>query len=1002
MDKETLLGALSGTLDANKQVRKHSEQQLAVFEQQPGFTAYLLDLMVEADVTLGIQISAAILFKNRVGHYWEQPESSKNASRYITEAEKPSIKTKLIETLLRTYTQSQLRSQLLDALYNILDHDKWDELVPIIRTLLADYSQHDHVFVGLLCLQKYTLQYRWVRFESKGSSNPILEEVASELFPKLEEILERAVADDDLRTNDDFIYMIVKTFKYATFSYLPEYLQDASHLGTWCRLQLLVINKPLPKAVLDEDDADQRAQYPRVKAVKWCFANLARLLHRHGQNQVNTNPLKPTTNPPSPFAEMFLTDFVPQILNEYWRVVESWAAGSLWLSAGALHHLVAFFAHVTTTVRWPLVFERLEAILEHVIMPLLVATRESIELYEDEPEEYARRYFDTYAETSRADLGAVDFVFRLVSHRSRESLATILQMVQRVLEQGAPSLDHAMRAEGALRVLLTVGHKLKSKYSPVNGAEDSFLHSTVYPFLVGETAATYPWLTARACDTIAMLAVLFRDERVLDDIFRAITTCIANEEQFPVQMAAVQALSTLIEEDVVSERIAEQVPQLMGFLLEMSKKYESDALTTIMETFVERFASNLEPFAAQLAVSLTEQFMALAQEMLDSDTVNVEKENKGSGIINTLTTLVMAMTSSPHVVSSLEAVVVDMVRCVLDNAVVSFLTDALELVELILYATRSVSPAMWLIFETCNSAFDTYAYEYMSSFQPFYEGIINYGFTSAQISIETPHVQQFFEMCFGVLKLDALDPLFASSALQMLELAILALSDRGRAALPRFLSELYDIYAHLEATGSFDGYMLHRLSVLKVFFAAFYVDPVATMGVVASKGFTAPFFTLWVKHADDFQSVYGCKLQILASLSLVSTQAVGALPEDLVGETINILMTTVAALPGAIKKKADLLAKDQSAFQVAAERAKNADSDDEGAYDEYEWDDEDDEAELEALEVTPIDETNVFQVLSNTVVAMQQQDTAKYEALFGGIEPEHAELLTQLINITRG
>ena len=64
MDKQTLLAALTGTLASDQQIRKHSEQQLHAFEQQPGFTAYLLDLITDATENQpGLKTAAAIFFK---------------------------------------------------------------------------------------------------------------------------------------------------------------------------------------------------------------------------------------------------------------------------------------------------------------------------------------------------------------------------------------------------------------------------------------------------------------------------------------------------------------------------------------------------------------------------------------------------------------------------------------------------------------------------------------------------------------------------------------------------------------------------------------------------------------------------------------------------------------------------------------------------------------------------------------------------------------------------
>ena len=64
MDKQTLLAALTGTLASDQQIRKHSEQQLHAFEQQPGFTAYLLDLITDATENQpGVKTAAAISSK---------------------------------------------------------------------------------------------------------------------------------------------------------------------------------------------------------------------------------------------------------------------------------------------------------------------------------------------------------------------------------------------------------------------------------------------------------------------------------------------------------------------------------------------------------------------------------------------------------------------------------------------------------------------------------------------------------------------------------------------------------------------------------------------------------------------------------------------------------------------------------------------------------------------------------------------------------------------------
>ncbi|ODV78961.1 importin-beta like protein [Suhomyces tanzawaensis NRRL Y-17324] len=996
MDKDTLLKALAGTLDLNQQVRKQSEQQLHIFEEQTGFTAYLLDLIIEQEVTLGIQISAAILFKNRVANYWVVPENKTPSPITIKDQEKPAIKEKLIQTLIKTYKNNQIKVQLANALHNILGSEKWLELIPLIKNLLHDTSNIDHVHTALICLYEYTRNYRW---SGIGPTNPVLEEVADDLFPSLEALANNLIQNDST-VSDEMLYLIIKIFKFTTFSMLPSYFKNPSNLGNWCQLHLVIINKPLPQSVLNEDSLDLRSQLPRIKTVKWCFGNLHRLLSRHGGGFTTKK------EDGKEFADLFVQNFVPEILNAYWKIIEEWSSKKIWLLESSLYHLISFLEENIETQAWPLISEKLDAIIRHVILPTLNASDETIELYEDEPDEYIRRFFDINREANTSDIASINFVFRLLSTKFKVTINQVLNIINEIFNRRASArsdISIAKETEGAFRVLSTISHKLDISSSPVHGQVDKVLHTFVYPELSAETTAATPWLTARACDTLAMFRYSYKDQQVLQDIFQGIVTCFQNQQHLPIQLTAVDALSTLVDEDSVAEHISEQAPQLMGNLLEMSKTCESDILTSVMEKFVEKFARNLEPYAHELASKLAEQFLVIATDLLDQQSgteaanVDVDKEYQAAGILSTLTTLVIAMTSSPEVAGSMENVLQNMIRFILDHAMVSFLTEAIEILESILFSTRVVTPTMWGLFDCCIGAFETYAYEYCDSFQPFFESIINHGFTNPELTVQTPYVQSLLNVCFTILKGENLDPIFADSTFEILELTLTALNDRFVPILPAFLPEIFDIFIKLETENAFDDYMLHHLSVLKVFFAALYVDPVTTIQFLNEKQFTANFFKLWMKNSADFQSVYGCKLQILASVALVKTQAITMIPEDLVGESVDLLLSNVSALPGAIRAREEILTKERSQKEIVS----NEDEEDE--YGQAYWDEDDleaDEAELEAMKQTPIDSINVFEVFSDVVVELQHQDGAKYQALFGGLDQEQQELVQQMVKIT--
>lgn len=1005
MDREILLKSLEGTLNSNFEVRKQSEHQLRVFEQQAGFTSYLLELITDPSIPLGVQTSAAIFFKNRVSNYWLVPENKSATSFTIKDQEKPVIKEKLVETLILTYKNTQIRLQLSTTINNILASEKWEDLVPIIKKLISDGSNIDHVYAGLICLYEYSKNYRWAGLENPNSSNPVLEEITEGIFPILEQLVP-PLLESNTRVTDEMLYLIIKVFKYCTFSSLPTYLRDPQNLGKWCQLQILIINQPLPLYVMEEEFSEQKSLLARVKCIKWCFGNLHRLLTRHGGG------FSTKEKDSNEFAKYFMENFVPEILNVYWSIIENWSMKRVWLSEGSLYRMISFLEQLIDTAAWPLISEKLDAIILHVVLPTLSANEQTIELYEDEPEEYIRRFFDINRENNTSDVASTNFIFRLTTKRFKSAIDRILNIINDVFSRraGDPAdIKTAMETEGALRILSTISYKLDKKSSPVRGQIDQILFTFVYPELSEVTMKATPWLTARACDTLAMFVYNYQDHEVLSLIFEGIVRCFQNKEQFPVQITAIDALRTLVDEDTVAAQISEQAPQLMGTLLEMSQKFESDILTSVMDSFVEKFAANLEPYAVELASRLAGQFLKLATELLEQQThsdnkLDLDKEYQAAGILNTLTTLVIAMNSSPNVASSLGGVVENLIKFILENAMVSFLGEAIEILESILFSTQEVSQTMWHLFQCCLDAFDLYALEYFDTFQPFFESVINNGFTRNDVTIDNPYVQSLLNACFTILKSDSLDPIFADCSFELIELTILSLNDRFKEFLPRFLPENFQVFMTLEAQEAFDGYMLHHLSILKIFFACIYIDPTQTLHFMIENQFLDGFFELWAKHSDDFQSVYGCKLQILTALAILCDSNLSIIPrEELIQQTTEFLVANMQVLPHAIKAREEILSQDPSLKQNAS-ASKSQEDNEEDEEDEYDsaylgYDDfEADEAELEAMKQSPIDNIDVFQLFAEKI-SMMRNDTQKYNTIFGNIDADKKDTISKIIEI---
>lgn len=1000
MDKEALLASLANTLDANHEVRKQSEQKLRAYEELPGFTAYLLDLVVDPSISFGVQVSAAIFFKNRVSNFWVVPELKGATSRYVQQNEKPQIKSKLVEVLSKTYKNSQLRVQLTTAMSCIFDAEKWEEIVLIIEHLLNDTGNVDHVFTGLLCLFQYTKSYRFAGIDSAASTNIVINDIVEKTFPALEHLTESLLQSGDSAQSDEMLYLILKIFRFCTMANMPPYIENLSNLGKWCQNLLVLINKPLPDYVLAVE-ASERTQLPRVKAIKWCFGDMLTLLWRHGGG-INTK------NKKSAFATSFISDFVPQILSTYWGIIEEWATEQKWLSQPSLYNLISFLEQIIETNAFSLISDKIEAITSHVLLPILSASQQTIELYEDEPEEYIRRFFDVGKENTTADTASINFLYRLSTVKFASCGAPILSIINEVFQKRAADrndLKIACQTEGALRILATISYKLDKKNSPVKGQVDHLLHSVVYPELSEATLSKTPWLTARACDTIAIFTYKFTDQNVLQDIFHGVVACFQQQEHFPVQLTAIDALRTLVEEQYVAMQIAQQAPQLMGTLLDMSKNFESDILTSVMDVFVSKFAANLEPYANELSYRLVEQFLAIAHQILEQTSsganIDTDQEYQALGILNTLTSLVVSMNASTEVAASLESTVRNVITFILHNSMGLFLGEAMEMAESLLFSTGKMSPSQWEIFRETISAFDTYAYDYFDLFHPYLEAVVHSAFASPDITMDSPDVQSLFRVCFQILTGEEVDPVFANLAFELIEFSILSLGNKFNSFLPNFLPQIFSVFTELDSNDAFDGFMLHHLSILRIFFACLYVNLSYTLQFLNENNFTSLFYKLWLKHSDDFQSVYGCKLQVLAALSIVIDSDLNLIVEDLVGETVNVLISNLESLPHAIRARQELLDRENGTRPNKDFESGQEEGGEEDDADFYEDDLEADEAELEALKQTPIDSINVYEVFADKTTATQQNDQNRYQIVFGNLDESQKEIAMGIININQ-
>lgn len=937
VNEQLILQAFEQTMSPDASLIKQAEFQLFQMQKESGFTAFLLSSSGNDQLPLNIRLCCVIYLKNKIQRSWV----SKNNDA-IQPEEKQVVKEQLIQCLIKNCENNHIRPHLTECIRGILsNNDSWD-MTSIINELLTS-QKDEYIYPGLLLLFEITIHHRWDMFERRDKIDNFIERT----FPIVEQIASHLVNNNDYRSNE-MLYLILKSFKYSCLNNFPRYFSDLEKLDSWMKLHLFLCGKQLSKEVLELEPND-RSLDKRVKVNKWAFGNLNRFLHKYTRT---------TKNITQGFVDYVFVNIVPMILTDYFKVIESWKNDSLWLCESSLYYLIQFLEKCMTVEQtWPLIQPHLETIVKYVIFPCISSSEYSIELFEEDPEDYTRRYFDVNKEGSTADVASSDFIFA-IGHKRFDQIDKVLPLINEAFTQfhSDPTVANAYKEEGALRMMSTLSSFLAEENSPVHGELESIFKHFVLPLL---SQNKYPFLTARALEAIAIHQLSFKDMEILSKIFEMVYLNFMNSQVLPVQIEAADALKTLIiSNSSIHQHISSQVPSIVEKLLKLSKNFEIDILSEVMEAFVERFADELTPFANDLASDLVQQFLSLAQNLVDNSSTNnylsqdQDQEIQASAMLQTMTTMVMSMNKVCLIDKFMPVV-----KFILVNAQISFLTEAVDLMDSLALSSKTVynqfTPQVWEIFHDVLDSFQTYAMDYFESYQIFFESIITHGFP-----FDGTFIPKFLEILDHVLK-SAVD-YNIESVLSLMVIYALSMKD-----IPLFEKAFQTIQN--------EELDIEDFSIVNLFLSGLFVKPIELLQIVESQGMTLGMMQKWFD--SKLGSVFGIKLQIMAIISIFKLPDLPSCIDAFTTQLSNKLIQLTESLPEAIRKR-DAMSK--------------------GDIGNCTFEDNEDGIEFfEELEIdfkeTYLDEVNAFLEFHQFFQYLQQQNPLRYEQLINSLTPESCD-----------
>ncbi|RKF71336.1 putative importin [Golovinomyces cichoracearum] len=637
----------------------------------------------------------------------------------------------------------------------------------------------------------------------------------------------------------------------------------------WCSLFLQTVAKDVSVIALPEDLAEREANH-WWKAKKWAFFNLNRLFVRYG----NPSALhKGNGENYTEFAKNFIVNFAPEILKGYLQEIEKWVAKTTWLSRPCLSYSLVFLDEcVKSKEMWNHLKPHLDSLVTHVIFPVMSLSPDDIEKFETDPEEYLHHKLNYFEEASAPDVAATNFLVTLTKVRRKHTF-TILTFVNKIVSEYEAAEDdkkNHIAKEGALRMIGTLSGVILGKKSPIAEQVEYFLVRFVFPDFKSPQGV----LRARACNTVEKFEQLeFKDSNNLLTIYRNILDCMA-DPTLPVRVEAALALQPLIRHDLIRTNMQQNIPQIMQQLLKLANEVDVDALSNVMEDFVEVFATELTPFALALSEQLRDTYLRIIRELLDKnekrddDTETYgeyldDKSITALGVLQTIGTLILTLESTPDVLLHMESILMPVIKVTLENKLYDLYNEVFEIIDSCTFAAKSISPTMWQAFELIHTTFKAGAELYLEDMLPALDNFVHYG---AKHLIDNPqYLEAIFSMVsdmFSDSKVGGVDRICACRLAEGIMLNL-------RGHVDQYVLAFIDIGTRMLINNEAKA-KSYKIHLMEMIINAIYYNPALTLHALETKGWASKFFSLWFSSIESFTRVHDKKLSIAAIVVLLT------------------------------------------------------------------------------------------------------------------------------------
>lgn len=1036
MDVNALHECFQATLQADVTVRTHAEQQLLLAAGQVGFLGACLDILDNQQVSPIVKQACSIYFKNKIMKQWSNEDA-------IDADERPIIRERIMFVMVKL--ERQLTNQLIPALAIIVSYDypnNWSNFLDLILKLLSNSNDLRSIYIGVLGFSELCRSYRWKKNEVRSEKlDPIIEQY----FPSLLQLSKSIISSpSDSYECGEIVKLVLKCYKFVTYLDLPLILQQNQMVVDWITFHVDVINMSLPESVF-KLPVDERSNSPWVKCQKWSCHNLHRIYERYGSKTLSSR--FEYVN----FIKVFANDVLPSLFQVYVQKLQLWNEHKQWISSHSLYYMISLIEHCCVPKEsWEMVIPHLDFLISKVTFNIFRPSDETLEMFENEPEEYIHSILDQFEDISSPENAIISFLFTLVEKRGKTTLQPLMTFIYDTLNQcnqRPASIENAKDMESAMRMLGPLANKLSRPSCELNSQMEDFLKTFIFPNFQSQ----YPFLRARACNVSSKFDELdIKDPNYIQSVFNGVMQCFQERDQLPVQIEASLALQSFLKFDEFKYLLSGIIVPTMEQLLELSNKFDSDMIPMVMQECVESFSDQLEPFAENLMAKLSEQVLRLLEEMNDGSNQNVDdfvsngyddlsdKQTAILGIVNTMITVLLYFEKSSEAIVNLEPYYSPVIQYIFERQVDDFYGEASELIENTLFLTRKVSDNMWRLFESfVKMLINDDTTLFLEDSLPALKNYLVYG---KEVIKTNENVQNIMiQLIMKILSIkDSTNEYYEDEEIgstdicQMSELATYFILALDQTSTKKFVPHLIEVtMKHLSTDDPAYKSNNVKIQIINVILASLVIDPTLSLQKLFELNSFERFLTIWFElnnNDNKLTRVFDIKLNTLASISIMSLpmDALTQLGVSSIMSQFGLFLTSlIVELPHAIANLEKKRREYEPGFETEGKWANeetydiNDDilgtteggEDDElteegGDFDDFKFTesgqfkffDDMDELDEDPYSQNALENINVFEAFKVFCYDTQNNDSGKYQSMFSSLNQEQQEALHKVLD----